>query len=75
MKKVTTRGKHFYKKVNIIPTKFCNNAKFFPRPKDPKVQKVVMWKKYLQKIFKISSFLLKLIIGKEFLSNIFLTIL
>jgi hypothetical protein len=38
-------------------------------------KKVVMWKKYLQKIFKISSFLLKLIIGKEFLSNIFLTIL
>ena len=27
------------KKVKIIPTKFCNNVKFFPRPKDPKVQK------------------------------------
>ena len=33
------RGKYFYKKVKIIPSKFCNNAKFFPRPKDPKVQK------------------------------------
>ena len=35
----TSRGKYFYKKVKIIPSKFCNNAKFFPRPKDPKVQK------------------------------------
>ena len=34
-----SRGKYFYKKVKIIPSKFCNNAKFFPRPKDPKVQK------------------------------------
>ena len=33
------RGKYFYKKVKIVPSKFCNNAKFFPRPKDPKVQK------------------------------------
>ena len=37
--KVGYRGKYFYKKVKIIPSKFCNNAKFFPRPKDPKVQK------------------------------------
>ena len=39
LKTPTCRGKYFYKKVKIIPSKFCNNAKFFPRPKDPKVQK------------------------------------
>ena len=36
---IKSRGKYFYKKVKVIPSKFCNNVKFFPRPKDPKVQK------------------------------------
>ena len=65
------RGKYFYTKVKIIPARFCNYAKLFP---GPKVQKMIKWKTYLQKLFEISSLLLNLMLGEEFLSNILLSI-
>ena len=63
------------KKWKLFPQNFATMQNSSLDLKTLKYKKVVMWKKYLQKIFKISSFLLKLIIAKEFLSNIFLTIL
>ena len=57
------RGKYFYKKVKIIPSEFWNYAKLFP---GPKVQKMIKWKTFLQKLFEISFFLLDLMLWEEF---------